>query len=80
MKKDKRNKDTVSWETLQRLRKKSFDELSDELFLMGDGEGQEDLMDLYVQVMQEKCPPDDGTFDFDAAWKEVLKMIESQNS
>lgn len=68
----------ISEEVIQELRKKTFDELSDELFLMGDGEGQDDLMDVYVQLMQEKCPPDDGSFDFKAAMDEVKKRIAKE--
>lgn len=68
----------VSEAVLHELQKKSFEELSNELFLMGDGKGQEDLMDIYVQLMQEKCPPDDGSFDFDAAMDEVKKEIAEQ--
>ena len=68
-------------EVMQELRKKTFEELSDELFLMGDGEGREDLMDVYVQLMEEKCPPDDGSFDFDAAMGEVKKkMVKEADS
>lgn len=68
----------ISEEVIQELEKKTFEELSNELFLMGDGKGQEDLMDLYVQLMQEKCPPDDGSFDFDAAMDEVKKKIAKE--
>lgn len=70
----------ISEEVMQELRKKTFEELSDELFLMGNGKGQEDLMDAYVQLMQEKCPPDDGSFDFDAAMDTVKKRIAGQDS
>ena len=68
----------ISQKVIQELQGKTFEELSDELFLMGDGEGQEDLMDIYVQLMQEKCPPDDGTFDFDTAMDEVRKRIATE--
>lgn len=68
----------ISEEVIRELQSKTYEELSDELFLMGDGKGQEDLMDLYVSLMQEKCPPDDGSFDFDAAMRKVKETIAEQ--
>lgn len=68
----------ISKKVIQELEKKTFEELSNELFLVGDGKGQEDLMDLYVQLMKEKCPLDDGSFDFDAAMDEVKKKIAKE--
>lgn len=68
----------ISEDVIRNLQNMTYEELSNELFLMGDGTGQEDLMDLYVSLMQEKCPPDDGSFDFDAAMRKVKETIAEQ--
>lgn len=59
------------------LRERTYEELCDELFLLHpENVAEEALVEAYIEIMEEKCPPDDSGFDYDGALAKALEAMD----